>query len=259
MTTQTTEHRIACLLRRLLLLLLKQEKQSPLSQQCSSAALSPPSTVKILTLHLVSPSPFVLVPCCCCCHLLVKSKKSKILLLLLCLKTKPKPKKHHPTFFSSFFLQVPKPAILQNQSKPSCPRHSLCTKPSPAKPHSTPPPPSPKPSNRPAPAFHHACARRVPHLRVWARSSWTLNDAGGATAPGRPPKSSQEPLNKGPFPLQNGRSAKPTVRHLSFSLSKSPEGTLRQRKTMQKALKGTSNTLPFPSVQTQNSPKKKKK
>jgi hypothetical protein len=44
MTTQTTEHGMACLLRRLLLL-LKQEKQSPLSQQYSSSALSPPSTL----------------------------------------------------------------------------------------------------------------------------------------------------------------------------------------------------------------------
>ena len=120
------------------------------------------------------------------------------------------------------------------------------------------PPPPQNHQTAPPTYTNHARARRVADLGAFAGSSWTLNDAGGATAPGHPPKSSQEPLNKGPFPLQNGRSAKPTVRHLSFSLSKSPEGTLRQRKTMQKALKGTSNTLPFPSVQTQNSPKKKK-
>jgi len=233
MTTQTTEHRIACLLRRLLLLLLKQEKQSPLSQQCSSAALSPPSTVKTLTLHLVSPSPFVLVPCCCCCHLLVKSKKSKILLLLLCLKTKPKPKKHHPTFFSSFFLQVPKPAILQNQSKPSCPRHSLCTKPSPAKP-SLAKPSTPKPSPAkphpppPLPLQNHPTAPPPPSItraraefRTFVCGPVPLGRWTTLAEPqrrGAPQKAPRSPSIRAPFPFKtDGRRSRPSVTSLFHS------------------------------------------
>jgi hypothetical protein len=47
-----------------------------------------------------------------------------------------------------------------------------------------------------------------------------------------------DPFTEGLFHLLNARSAKPTVRHLSFSLSKSPKGTLRRRKTTQKGPKG---------------------
>jgi hypothetical protein len=80
------------------------------------------------------------------------------------------------------------------------------------------------------PPSHHARAHRscdsfcVRRNLLDAERRWWSHSAGA------PPKNLPgAPFTKGPFAPQNGRSAKPTVRHLSFSLSKSPKGTLRQR------------------------------
>jgi hypothetical protein len=126
---------------------------------------------------------------------------------------------------------------LQNQTKTKCktiPRKNHPSLPPTPQNHLTsPPPPTSHQPNTPQtipPPPITRTRRGVATLSGSAGTSWTLNDAGGATAPGRPPqKAPRGPFHQGPFPLLNARSAKPTVRHLSLSLAKSPKGTLRLR------------------------------
>jgi hypothetical protein len=92
------------------------------------------------------------------------------------------------------------------------------------------PPPSPPPPPKPSPPSHHAHAQRscgasfVSGNLLDVERRWRSHSA---EAP--PQRLPGAPFTKGPFPLLNARSAKPTVLNLSFSLSKSPKGTLRHR------------------------------
>ena len=91
-------------------------------------------------------------------------------------------------------------------------------------------PPTKHPPNHPPP-LHHARAHRSCDSVCLRRNLLDVERRWRSHSAGAPPqKAPRGPFHQGPFPLLNARSAKPTVRHLSFSLSKSPKGTLRQRR-----------------------------
>jgi hypothetical protein len=127
-----------------------------------------------------------------------------------------------------------------------------------------PPPPTNQTPRKPSPPPITRTRRGVADLPFFAGTSWTLSDAGGASAPGTRSHNARGPLQKaprgpfhqGPFPLLSGRSAKPTVRHLSFSLSKSPKGTLRQRRKLN-SQRDTKKKQIFFSLDKQKLKKKK--
>ena len=141
---------------------------------------------------------------------------------------------------------------------------------------SFPPPPLPKTISPPPPSHQPNTPQTIPpppitrtrrgvaDLPFFAGTSWMLSDAGGASVPGTRSHNARGPLQKaprgpfhqGPFPLLSGRSAKPTVRHLSFSLSKSPKGTLRQRRKLN-SQRDTKKKQIFFSLDKQKLKKKK--